>query len=142
MSGFEIIVASQVKPTVYEIKGQFRREVPVMKPGVFGCPIRGNTDLAGHAQIRIAFEGDDISGGGVLQKISMNFGEGRIGENHNGKYPLGTTCQKTARVLVEGLDDTFYYFGIQTQPWVTIGNIDTADCFHSLLVGACSLSEG
>lgn len=80
----QIIVAREVKPAVDEVQRKFRAEITPMLPGVGGGSVGGNTNLSSCSEVWIPLKGDDVGGGGVVEKISVQPSERRVGEDDEG----------------------------------------------------------
>jgi hypothetical protein len=125
----QIIVAGEVEPAVHEVQRQLGAEIAPMFSGVRGRSVGGNADLPRGSQIRISLEGDDVGGGGIVEKIGVQSCEFRVGENDEGKFARGHGCGRKADcgcVPVEQCDDARNRLRIDAQTGMPVCDRDFA----------------
>ena len=88
---FKVVVAGEVQPAVDDVEQEFGG-----KSGGGGAGAKlaeggvdGDADLAGDAVGGVAFEGDNVGDGRVVEERGVDFGEDGVGEEYEREFAGG-----------------------------------------------------
>ena len=88
--GLQIVVTGEVEPAMDDVKEEFGGEGGLgARSGLAKRGIDRNTDLARGAVGGVAFEGDNVGDGRVVEERGVEFGEDGVGEEYEREFAGG-----------------------------------------------------
>ena len=93
-SRFEVVVACEVQPAMDDVEREFGAKIVAVFGREGGGGVGGHADLPGRAEGGFAGKGDHIGGGGVIQKLGMEIGDGVIIHEGEGEFSRRGAVQK------------------------------------------------
>lgn len=110
-----------------DIESELHAKIVTVLRGVGLGGVSGDADLAGGAKRRFAFEGDHISGGCIIEKLSVQPSDCRIGQEHDRQFSGRRTFEKAFRGIVQYLHRVPHGLAVDAQARVLVADVNFAN---------------
>jgi len=122
----QIVVTGEVQPAVHDVERELFRERAAVFPGVRGGGVGRHANLARETERGLAGEGDDIGRLRISEKIGVEPGEVRIGEQGHGKFTGRTAAAEARGVRIENVDDLPERATVDAEARMAVGDGEAA----------------
>lgn len=110
-----------------EVEGELGAEIVAVLRGVGLGGVGRNTDFTRGAKCRIAFEGDDVGGGRIIEKFGVQPSDGGIGQEHDRQFTGRRTFEEAFCGIVQYLHRAPHGLAVDAQARVLVADVDFAN---------------